>query len=352
MTKILAYNSVMSMTSLPINSIIMAPGASFKIQGEMRHSVGPIIAADGTDARCMQIYFTGNRSYQIQRRMDIFNHGLCPNTIDILMRCLRRVYAYVHVYSNILDQELPEFNLRMLDDLCPAGEHRGRFNAPTHNDEIAVIYDTDKVRFRDQILNLKSGGVRKLSELNSCVDSLGYPLCLPYGTATYSPDLKRRTGVTMRQYYLFQFQARTGNRVIKLRRLYQKCLTDVYCKIEIERLNYHRRLCDRLRSKKYNVLLEHAALNDVNVGRGTILSASYQGGKLWLAQKRQDALCYVQYYGNPTIFLTLTTNPEWPEIVDNLLPGETAIDRPMLTNKVFELKHKHLIHLLENGYFG
>ena len=70
----------------------------------------------------------------------------------------------------------------------------------------------DKVRFRDLILNLKSGDVRKLSELNYCVDSLGYPLCLPYGTATYRPDLKRRTGVTMIQYYLFQLQARTGNR--------------------------------------------------------------------------------------------------------------------------------------------
>ena len=53
-----------------------------------------------------------------------------------------------------------------------------------------VIYDTDKVRFRYLILNLKSGGVRKLSELNSCVDSLGYLLFLSYGTANYSPDLK------------------------------------------------------------------------------------------------------------------------------------------------------------------
>ena len=89
----------------------------------MRHNVGPITAAaDGTDARCMQIYFTVNRSYQIQRRMKLFNHGLCPNTIDIPMRYLRRVN---HVYSNILDQE-PEFNLTIVDDLCPPGEHRGQ----------------------------------------------------------------------------------------------------------------------------------------------------------------------------------------------------------------------------------
>ena len=71
------------------------------------------------------------------------------------MECLQRVNAYVHVYSNVLDQEVPEYNLRIVDKAVPAGEHRGRFNAPVDADEIAVIFDTDKVKFRDLILNLK-----------------------------------------------------------------------------------------------------------------------------------------------------------------------------------------------------
>ena len=71
------------------------------------------------------------------------------------MECVQRVNAYVHVYSNVLDQEVPEYNLRIVDKAVPAGEHRGRFNAPVDADEIAVIFDTDKVKFRDLILNLK-----------------------------------------------------------------------------------------------------------------------------------------------------------------------------------------------------
>ena len=71
------------------------------------------------------------------------------------MECLQRVNAYVHVYSNVLDQEVPEYNLRIVDKAVPAGEHRGRFNALVDADEIAVIFDTDKVKFRDLILNLK-----------------------------------------------------------------------------------------------------------------------------------------------------------------------------------------------------
>ena len=61
------------------------------------------------------------------------------------MECLQRVNAYVHVYSNVLDQEVPEYNLRIVDKAVPAGEYRGLFNAPVDADEIAVIFDTDKV---------------------------------------------------------------------------------------------------------------------------------------------------------------------------------------------------------------
>ena len=57
---------------------------------------------------------------------------------------------------------MPEYNLRIVDKAVgeqvpalPAGEHRGRFHAPVDADEIAVIFDTDKDKFRDLILNLK-----------------------------------------------------------------------------------------------------------------------------------------------------------------------------------------------------
>ena len=116
-----------------------------------------------------------------------------------------------------------------------------RFNAPTNTDEIAVIYVIQtivlkvldlnlnlnlvldlKVRFRDLILNLKSGGDHTFSELNSCVDSLVYPLCLPYGSSTDSRDYKRSPSITMGQYYRCRSRARTGNRVILL--LYLLCI--------------------------------------------------------------------------------------------------------------------------------
>ena len=71
------------------------------------------------------------------------------------MECLQRVNACVHVYSNVLDQEVPEYNLRIVDKAVPAGEHRGRFNALVDADEIALYSTRTKLSFRDLILNLK-----------------------------------------------------------------------------------------------------------------------------------------------------------------------------------------------------
>ena len=64
-------------------------------------------------------------------------------------------------------------------------------------------------------------------------------------------------------------------------------------------------------------------------------------------------------YGNPhyfrkvDIFLTMTTNPEWPEITQELLPGQTAYDRPDLVARVFELKKKMVLEYIhKHGIFG
>ena len=37
---------------------------------------------------------------------------------------------------------------------------------------------------------------------------------------------------------------------------------------------------------------------------------------------QQDVMTYVRMYGHPDLFITITTNPNWPEIKDNLLPGQ------------------------------
>ena len=61
----------------------------------------------------------------------------------------------------------------------------------------------------------------------------------------------------------------------------------------------------------------------------------------------------VTKHGKPDIFLTMTANPKWPEIQENLLPHQTASDRPDIVSRVFHLKLKELLHdLLQSHVLG
>ena len=53
------------------------------------------------------------------------------------------------------------------------------------------------------------------------------------------------------------------------------------------------------------------------------------------------------------IFLTMTFNPQWKEVVENLLPGQTATMRPDLVARVFKGKLQALLkELKEDQIFG
>jgi hypothetical protein len=61
----------------------------------------------------------------------------------------------------------------------------------------------------------------------------------------------------------------------------------------------------------------------------------------------------LQHYGKPSVFVTMTCSPKWPEIVNELLPGQTSTDRPDLCARVFKLKHDKLMKLLTvDGVLG
>ena len=50
--------------------------------------------------------------------------------------------------------------------------------------------------------------------------------------------------------------------------------------------------------------------------------------------------------GPQSLFITMTTNPEWEEITRELLPGQVAADRPDLISRVFALKVGELLNEL------
>ena len=65
-------------------------------------------------------------------------------------------------------------------------------------------------------------------------------------------------------------------------------------------------------------------------------------------KRQQDAMSYVRKYGHPDLFITTTTNPNWPEIKNSLLPGQDPQDRPDIVACVFRLKVQKLLEMLKS----
>ncbi|XP_021770753.1 uncharacterized protein LOC110734939 [Chenopodium quinoa] len=75
-----------------------------------------------------------------------------------------------------------------------------------------------------------------------------------------------------------------------------------------------------------------------NVGQSVILPPTFLGCPRDLSRRYLNAITLIQRFGKPDLFVTMTSNPNWPEIKAELDPGEKAQDRPDLIACVFRAK--------------
>ena len=83
-------------------------------------------------------------------------------------------------------------------------------------------------------------------------------------------------------------------------------------------------------------LIEHlqnrATNTGTHIGKVIILPSTFIGSPRNMLQLYQDAMAIVRKYRKPDLFITMTCNPKWCEIEENLLPGQSASDRARVFN--------------------
>ncbi len=93
-----------------------------------------------------------------------------------------------------------------------------------------------------------------------------------------------------------------------------------------------------------NSLNEHKEQDRIAAGyidqpkKESYLPSSVHGSPRHMAALAKNALILVSEFGCPHVFvfLTLTCNPKWPEIVSQFLDDQKAFDRPDVTAVVFK----------------
>ncbi len=95
----------------------------------------------------------------------------------------------------------------------------------------------------------------------------------------------------------------------------------------------------------------HAAGYTEQPKNNSYLPSSVHGSPRHMAALAKNALVLVSEFGCPHVFFTLTCNPKWPEIVSQLLDGQTAFDRPEVTATVFKSRLDQMKMNISNGKY-
>ncbi len=290
--------------------------------------------------------------HEVENRKE-HNRSLDEKFLKILQDCMKENNSYVKslMYASQLSSENPDVNLVIHADKKPAKEHRGTYNLPTGS-EVAVIMPGNQAAPLDIVLKTKSGELQRINSLHRSYDPLHYVILFPFGEDGYTPSLmkangKRRISPTEYHRYLLQVREGSANWLMKSRRLTQQYAVDMFAKAERQRLIWVKNHQKEIRAEKYKGLMDAVDNNDeINAGKKVILPPSVTGTPRWYAEQFQDSMAAVRKYGKPDYFVTFTTNPNWPEIKESLLPGQKPCDRPDMVDRVFAIKNDDLLDYL------
>jgi len=85
-------------------------------------------------------------------------------------------------------------------------------------------------------------------------------------------------------------------------------------------------------------------------GKRVILPSTFVGSPRYMDQLYFDGMAICSHVGFPNLFITLTCNPNWPEIRRLLSPlNLKPTDRPDIVSRIFRLRYEHMLSYLTNG---
>ncbi|XP_022025052.1 uncharacterized protein LOC110925406 [Helianthus annuus] len=238
------------------------------------------------------------------------------------------------------------------------------FNMPTASEVAALVIGDFDGAFdkRDIIVQTKSGVLQRISELHPSYLALQYPLIFPFAEDGFRLGIKHigvsldcdilRTSTTMREFFANEFSL-----LLNAQKLFQQFLVDAYTMIESARLEYIKAQQPKLRSETFKNLTQSVQSGETdasNYGKLILLPSSFTGGSRYMMQKYLDAMAICKSVGYPDLFITITCNPNWPEIYRCLNEkGLKPQDRPDIISRLFKIKINHLIQDFKiNKFFG
>ncbi|KAL6884616.1 hypothetical protein ACP4OV_010552 [Aristida adscensionis] len=372
---------------------------TFRAHGQMYHNIRSF-GRDGVEPRHLELYFyDDDPSLEHRMRSVRKDHEEKDREVIRMLTDVLRANPYSEQLRCLGQAENLE-DYRISLNLDPRLDQR-TYNVPVTSEIAAVWVEgrEHRCQFENSVLlHGKNREIHGIRSYHPSYDPLSYPLFFPRGEIGWhqkipktKPKTKRgekdkksngqedkgkrsyeevakepeiaeeindndtdsagNSYISVRDYYCYKFQIRPGifNPIIYGKRLFQQFAVDTYIKIESSRLDYIFLHQDKLRADLYQGLVDSLAGGEGRtdaVGKCTVLPASFIGGPRDMRRRYMDAMALVRKFGKPDIFLIMTCNPRWDEIVRELLPGQVPQDHPDLVVRVFRAKLEALKKML------
>ncbi|KAI7962718.1 hypothetical protein MJO28_000812 [Puccinia striiformis f. sp. tritici] len=337
------YNNSISFTSLraEINKSVRGQlGLTvFRMCGALNHRISSIEPKNEADTGYSQIYVVGDRgNEEVNTRIRKAKGkggktGVVSQLIPSVVTTLLSVMYQYNPYAKSFKTAKEVLNVNnaktfKLPGVPLPGSDPKHYNKLTV-DKVAVI-----VQGEGDIFPLR------------------YPLLFPRGEQQWDNLYESSTGrvagrkVGSLEWFAFLLFQRPGHflAILAGRSLLQEFLVDMYVCVERSWLRYITNNQDKLKAGKYNSLVASVKSGSKPKGRPVILPSTFIGGPQHMQQLYQDAMALCRKYGPPSLFITMTVIPRWPEILNYIPSHDKTVDHPTLVVRVFYQKVVALIN--------
>lgn len=186
LTNICKYNGCVNMTSFGVQKKFNDQYLpTFKIQGQIHHSIGSLLPMTEGNEKFLQVYFLGNEESETEKRLE--------NVPDLKREIISNIQNLLHKHNKLIKifksalENMPtdEYQIVLKAEEKPIPNiHPKRINVPTSN-EVAIVIIGEEYGNRDIVVRRRDKSLKRINPTHQCYDALQYPLIFWRGENQY-----------------------------------------------------------------------------------------------------------------------------------------------------------------------
>lgn len=337
-----AYNTVVAFASTGHTNKSLI-GGTFVLGGRSYHRIGSLLPESTAKHSFSQIW-TLDTDDATSRRLEIMpalrSHVL-SSLHDLLLQHnrLAQMYRSAVDYASNLSSDL----LSSIGFSWSATEELSQF-------QVASIIE--RAGFKRNIeIKSRSGKCINVHDGHQLYHSLAYPLLFPTGSSGWHYDYQHNgRKISLTEYMRFLLMHRSHpSHLQRCERLSLEFYCDAFAQVESRNLAFHQLASQQA---KYQVASARAIMDQISVvnarqiGVPTVLPASFPNSPRFYYNLYLDAVALPRKFGKPDLFITMTANPNWPEISQALPDRSHWSHHQDIVDRVFYMKLKAMLDII------